>query len=429
MIKKIIFFLAVLVTAQSFSQRSTSSPYSYFGVGEEFGTRTVEQISMGSIGAAYSNNRYLNFVNPASLSELRFATYVFGVLNNGLTIKDATSKQSSNSTNLSYFSFAFPVTKKMGVVFGMQPTSSVGYSLINTVTNDDGDAINITQFSGSGDVNRIYGGFGLTLFKGFSFGIETDFLFGNIQNNVLNIREGITLATKNIEDSNVRGASVKLGAQYKTTITKDLNLHLGASFKLSNNLKSTGTENLYSLSIGASGFEQPRDTIFSGPLKANLERPTETIFGIGLGKTNKWYAAVNYKMQDALIATGYFDNSAQSFQYGESNRISAGGYFIPKINSITSYWQRVTYRGGVKFEKLGLLVNGTPGSNTFTSIDDFGISFGLGLPLGNRLSNVNVGFEYGKKGTTSNGLLEENYFNFRLSLSLNDIWFRKRKID
>ena len=82
MIKKIIFFLAVAITAQSFSQRSTSSPYSYFGVGEEFGTRTVEQISMGSIGAAYSSNRYLNFVNPASLSELRYATYVFGVLNN-----------------------------------------------------------------------------------------------------------------------------------------------------------------------------------------------------------------------------------------------------------------------------------------------------------------------------------------------------------
>jgi hypothetical protein len=429
MIKKIIFFLTVVITAQSFSQRSTSSPYSYFGVGEEFGTRTVEQISMGSIGAAYSSNRYLNFVNPASLSELRYATYVFGVLNNDLTIKDATTSQSSNSTNLSYFSFAFPITKKMAVVFGMQPTSSVGYSLINTITNDDGDAIEITQFSGSGDVNRIYGGFGLKLFKGFSVGIETDFLFGNIQNNVLNLREGNSLASKNVEDSNVRGASVKIGAQYKTTITKDLNLHMGASFKLSNNLKSTGTENLYSLEIDASGFEAPSDTIFSGPLNANLERPRETILGLGLGKTNKWYAALNYKMQDAIIATGYFDNSAQSFQYGDSNRLSAGGYFIPKINSITSYWQRVTYRAGVKLEKLGLLVNGTSDSNSFTSIDDFGISFGLGLPLGNRLSNLNVGFEYGKKGTTSNGLLEENYFNFRLSLSLNDVWFKQRKID
>jgi hypothetical protein len=204
---------------------------------------------------------------------------------------------------------------------------------------------------------------------------------------------------------------------------------MGASFKLSNNLKSTGTENLYSLEIDASGFEAPSDTIFSGPLNANLERPRETILGLGLGKTNKWYAALNYKTRDALVASGYFDNSAESFQYGQSNRISAGGFYIPKINSISSYWQRVTYRGGVKFEKLGLLVNGNPNSNAFTSIGDFGISFGLGLPLGNRLSNVNLGVEYGKKGTTDNGLLEEKYVNFRLSLSLNDLWFKKRKID
>ena len=429
MIKKFIFILTVLITAQSFSQRSTSSPYSYFGVGEEFGTRTVEQISMGSIGAAYSSPSYLNFVNPASLSELRLATYVFGVLNNDLTISDANVKQSTNSTSLSYFSIAFPLTKKMAVVFGMQPTSSVGYSLVNTLNDDEGNPVDITQYVGSGDVNRIYGGVGLKLFKGFSVGLELDFLFGNIQNSVLNIREEVALATKNVENSNVRGGSVKFGAQYKTTLTKDINLHAGASIKLGNSLNSTGTENLYSLSIGASGFEQPRDTIFSGPLNANLERPLETIFGLGLGKTNKWYAGVNYKTQDALVASGYFDNSAQSFQYGQSNRISAGGFYIPKINSISSYWQRVTYRGGLKYEKLGLLVNGNPNGNTFTSIDDFCISFGLGFPLGNRLSNINLGVEYGKKGTTDNGLLEEKYINFRLSLSLNDVWFKKRKID
>jgi len=429
MIKKIIFFLTVVISAQAFSQRSTSSPYSYFGVGEEFGTRTVEQISMGGIGAAFSSDKYLNFINPASLSELRYATYAFGLLNNGLTVKDANTNQTSNSTNLSYFSFAFPVSESMAVIFGLQPTSSVGYSLINTTTNADGDPVDITQFSGAGDVNRVYGGFGLKIFKGFSVGLEADFLFGNIKNNVLNIREDVALATKNVEDSNIRGASVKVGAQYKTNIKGDLNLNVGASFKLSNTLKATGTEDLYSLSLGVSGFEVPRDTIFSDALRGNLQRPTETVLGIGLGKTNKWYAAINYKFQDALVATGYLDNTAQSFQYGQANRISAGGFFIPKINSISSYWQRVTYRAGVKYEKLGLLVNGTPGSNTFTDINDFGISFGLGLPLGNRLSNLNVGFEYGKKGTTANGLLEEKYFNVRLSLSFNDKWFKKRIID
>tara|TARA_R110001632_G_scaffold2297_10_gene10105 strand:- start:14692 stop:15981 length:1290 start_codon:yes stop_codon:yes gene_type:complete len=429
MIKKIIFFLTVVISAQAFSQRSTSSPYSYFGVGEEFGTRTVEQISMGGIGAAFSSDKYLNFINPASLSQLRYATYAFGLLNNGITIKGTDTNQTSNSTNLSYFSFAFPVSESMAVIFGLQPTSSVGYSLINTITDIDGNPIDITQFSGTGDVNRIYGGFGLKVFKGFSVGLEADFLFGNIQNNVLNVREDVALGTKNVEDSNIRGASIKVGAQYKTNIKGDLNLNVGASFKLSNTLKATGTEDLYSLSLGLSGFEVPRDTIFSGALQGNLQRPTETVLGIGLGETNKWYAAVNYKFQDALVATGYLDNTAQSFQYGQSNRISAGGFYIPKVNSISSYWQRVTYRAGVKYEKLGLLVNGTPGSNTFTGINDFGISFGLGLPLGNRLSNLNVGFEYGKKGTTANGLLEEKYFNVRLSLSFNDKWFKKRIID
>ncbi len=429
MIKKIGIFLTVMISTQVFSQRSTSSPYSYFGVGEEFGTRTVEQISMGSTGAAYSSYRYLNFINPASLSEVRYATYVFGILNNDLTIKDAETNQSSNSTNLSYFALAFPVSKKMSFTFGMQPTSSVGYSLINTLYNSDGDPIEITQFSGSGDINRIYGGFGLKIFKGFSIGFETDFLFGNIQNNVLNLRENVALATKNVEDSNLRGGSVKIGAQYKITTPKKLNLSIGASFKLKNSLSSSGSENLYSLSIGAVGFESPRDTIYSGPLSGNLERPTETVIGIGVGKTDKWYAAIDYKFQDALSATGYFDNTAESFRYGNSDRISAGGFFIPKPNSISSYFQRVTFRAGVKFEKLGLLINGTPGSNTFTSINDLGISFGVGLPLGNRLSNLNLGFEYGKKGTTDNGLLEENYFNVRLSLSLNDLWFQKRKID
>jgi hypothetical protein len=41
-----------------------------------------------------------------------------------------------------------------------------------------------------------------------------------------------------------------------------------------------------------------------------------------------------------------------------------------------------------------------------------------------------MGFEFGKRGATTNNLIEENYFNFRLSLSLTDTnWFQKRKID
>ena len=56
----------------------------------------------------------------------------------------------------------------------------------------------------------------------------------------------------------------------------------------------------------------------------------------------------------------------------------------------------------------------------------------LGLPL-RSLSNLNLGVEYGRKGSTINNLIQENYFNFKLSLSLSAIgqqaWFIKKRID
>ena len=61
------------------------------------------------------------------------------------------------------------------------------------------------------------------------------------------------------------------------------------------------------------------------------------------------------------------------------------------------------------------------------SIKDYGMNFGLGLPLG--VSKIDLGFEFGKRGTSSNGLIEENYFNVSVGLNLGAKWFEKRKID
>ena len=64
------------------------------------------------------------------------------------------------------------------------------------------------------------------------------------------------------------------------------------------------------------------------------------------------------------------------------------------------------------------------------SINDVGMSLGAGIPIGGgTFSNVNVGLEYGKRGTTSAALVQENYFNFSLSFSFNDRWFVKSKFN
>ena len=108
-------------------------------------------------------------------------------------------------------------------------------------------------------------------------------------------------------------------------------------------------------------------------------------------------------------------------KYEASSRISFGGFYIPKYDSFTSYVSRVTYRLGARFEETGLVLNNQP-------IEDFGITFGIGLPVGG-LSKINIGVELGQLGTLNGGLIKENYANIMLGFSLSDIWFIKRKYD
>jgi hypothetical protein len=42
-------------------------------------------------------------------------------------------------------------------------------------------------------------------------------------------------------------------------------------------------------------------------------------------------------------------------------------------------------------------------------------------------SNANLGLEFGKRGTTNKNLIQENFVNLNVSLSLNSRWFKQKK--
>ena len=432
MIKKVlIVFLLTTSTSSLFAQGTSSSPYSFFGIGEQYSPRTSENSAMGGIGVAFNHYKYLNFTNPAAIAFLRETTYSLGILNNDLTLKTADTKQNSVSTSLNYIALGFPLGKKAGFSFGLQPLSSVGYSLSNNDFDEDENLSAITLYSGEGGVNRVYGTFGIQISKSLAIGIEADYSFGRIENSITNQRANVSLASKYKEESVIRGGAITLGTQYQKMFKSNLYFNAGATVKLGNDLNTTGNEYLYSL-IGSGVNDIARDTIYANEISGKYKLPMKSIMGIGIGKHDKWHVGVEYQNQDALQSEGFTNITNSSYNYEKSNRISLGGFYLPKINSISSYWERVTYRAGLRFEKIGLAVDGAGTGTDFTSIDDFGMSFGLGLPL-KQLSTVNLALEYGKRGTTSNNLIEENYLNVRLSLSLTASgqqgWFRKRKID
>ena len=104
------------------------------------------------------------------------------------------------------------------------------------------------------------------------------------------------------------------------------------------------------------------------------------------------------------------------------DKFAIGAEWIPDRFSIRSYLNKVAYRAGIKYEKSYLLLGNQ-------QINDFGISFGVGLPIYRSNSTINIAAEIGRRGTTKHNLVLENYAKLNLSVNLYDLWFIKRKFD
>ena len=112
--------------------------------------------------------------------------------------------------------------------------------------------------------------------------------------------------------------------------------------------------------------------------------------------------------------------------YADATSMALGGYYVPNFAALSGIFNRISYRAGLRYDQSGLVVNGK-------EINNFGITFGFGIPIvgtgTDRFSNLNLGFELGRRGTRAADLLEESYLNVSIGLSLNDRWFIKRKIN
>ena len=74
MIKKFIVSLGLLFSLVSAAQEGTSSPYSFYGIGDVKFKGTVETRSMGGV-SVFSDSIHINLQNPAQLAGLKLTTF------------------------------------------------------------------------------------------------------------------------------------------------------------------------------------------------------------------------------------------------------------------------------------------------------------------------------------------------------------------
>ena len=418
MIKVNLSLLLFIFTSAIFAQSGSSSPYSGGGLGERNFSGTEANRHMGGLDV-FTDSIHANLNNPASFGFLKLTTYSVGVNYTNNSLSSTTDSFKADTASLDYLAVSIPAGI-FGFSFGILPYSSVGYKVRDLSGSDDFKISN--RYEGSGGINQTYISIGIPVTKFFAVGASINYNFGKLFYRTGQFLTGIENGTFLSNQSSISGLSYLFSAQANIPIKKKYNFQGMFSFEPKAPLNSENNRVFYTQSINnqsVSDFiEVNLDAIGLDVTSVDISKTYK--LGLGFGENKKWFLG----LQRNLTKSATFNNDffkRENIRYRDSKKWTIGGFYIPNYASFTSFWSRVVYRFGFRSEQLSMIVNNIPLTET-------GISFGVGLPLGG-LSNANVGLEISQRGQKEFGLLKETLIALRIGLSLNDVWFIKRKFN
>ena len=402
-----------------FAQSNTSSPYSIGGLGEiAFKGNAINRL-MGGLDIV-SDSLHANLNNPASLGDLKLVTYSLGLNYKSTKLSSSASNETVTSASIDYLVVAIP-TKKFTFGFGILPATSVGYRLQSVIEGDDINNV-VNRNEGYGGLNQTFLSIGFKVFEFLNFGVSANYNFGRITNESSRQEQNIDFGTFFTKTSSLAGFNYRFATQLKIPLTSKVRLDAMAYYVPNNSLTATNESVYFTRSVTTQDLGDFENVDLAA---INLDETTISLgnqysFGLGITKDKKWFVGGQYSRRNSADYVNNFI-SLDNITYANGSRLSFGGFYLPDYSSITSYWKRIVYRAGVRFEDTGVLFNNQP-------LKETGISFGVSLPMAG-FSNANIGLEFGKRGSQDNGLIQESYWNLIVGLSLNDIWFIKRKFN
>ena len=141
----------------AYAQTSTTgtygsfSPYSIYGVGEISKGGTAHSRSMGGVGIASRNRRFINVSNPAAVAVRDTLAFMadFGLYEDNKIYAQGSKRGAENTFNVNNIVMSFPIWRSSAFLVGLSPFSDVGYSFSSKEQSDEllGHVGNITFIS------------------------------------------------------------------------------------------------------------------------------------------------------------------------------------------------------------------------------------------------------------------------------------------
>lgn len=374
-----------------YSQNTTNSPTSMFGLGELSTGEGGQYSGLGGAGIALQSYNFLNTANPASLTAIEGQRFLIdaGVMGAYKVYTQTGTSNHSLVGNLNNLSIGCRITPRWyGAVF-MAPVSSVGYAItLDQDITGTGSSTVSSLFEGEGGLSKMGISTAYRLFKGFSVGANLSYVTGTI-------KQTETQGSISVEESSYKHAFyADFGLQYKFPLSRNKYLVAGAVYGYSQDLAQDNT-----LSVSSTSGNESIDES-----QSHVRQCLPQFVGAGLAYNSpRWTLTAEYKYTD----WSRMKSSQSNVRFENQHRLSAG----------TAYTAGNIYRNPVK------LLLGAGVSNSYIVIQkkkatNCYVSAGSNFTLynGNVLS---LGVKYSDQLHLPNGMQRERgvtlFFNFTFS--------------
>ena len=410
---------------------SSYAPYSIFGVGDLFNGSTAYNMTMGGVGIASRNSKYLNSLNPAAVTARDSLSFMsdFSVYQNNKVIKQGSNTSANNLFNINDFIISFPLFNHTAMMVGIKPYSATGYNFSYYETNPQVLAqIGNVQHSydGQGSMYQIFAAGGINLFKNLNLGVEYIHYIGNYDKTYTQTHsDAAALSLVNSSEMILSANTAKFGLQYEINPKGKIKFVLGATYKMSARLNGYINS---SVTSGQTSISYKADTLsrMSSPLRLGDEAGV----GIAMVYNKKFRAELDYtrsnwsnsgfESQKGFSVNG--TGGSPIFTSGTSQSLRFGVEYIPRPNDVRYYRNIIAYRAGAYFTQDYYRVSGNP-------VYARGITLGVTLPVFQWYNGLTLGFELGQRGSLKNNLILETYANFSIGINLFDIWFQQYRYE
>ena len=421
-----VFFVMGAVASAQDGTYGAYSPYSIYGIGDISKQGTAFNKSMGGVGVATRNRRFINYLNPAAVTARDSLSFMadFGLAQSNNVFRQGDLKSAHNTFNIYNFVMSFPIYRSSAFMVGITPFSDMGYdfSSVETDPNIIGNTGNISYDSfGTGSVYQLFAGAGVTFWKRLSLGAELIYYFGNLDKVTnMDYSNSSYRSVNSGSDLMVRGVTGKFGLQYEQKIAGDVSVTIGATYRLGTGMKGEATNYRYA---NQSGVTDTLKYSAVGLKGAGVRFADELGVGIAVKGGEKWMAEVDYLRSDWRksgfdAAQGFGVSGDSKFSSTVSQSFRAGFEIVPNRNDIRYYFRRCTYRAGLYYDQAYYKLDGA-------NVNTMGVTLGITLPVFRLYNGLTLGVDFGQKAHSRNNMIRERYAMFVIGFNIHDIWFRK----